>query len=221
MLRRGDARLLHQKEGRRSVTDPPKLSPLGNALLGIQAEIQRMLSQAPRKIFTRQFAHHTERGAALVAVASLDETLKRTIIDNLIQDQAASSVLFGDTGPLGAFGLRIRLGYLMGLYNSTVYQDLLTIAKIRNTFAHQPGSKDFSEQQIKSWVTSMSFVKWLRAEVKNQKGSEALKVLQEICSTYDLTKIPYQFMAICLLLEGLVSSGTAKVDINKSARFTD
>jgi len=99
-----------------------------------------------------------DRSAAIVAAALLDAKLDRYLRSALIQDADALDSMFKERGPLGSFGSRINLGYLLGVYSAEARNDLKQIAKIRNTFAHQTGIRSFTESPIRDHCANLSLI---------------------------------------------------------------
>jgi DNA-binding MltR family transcriptional regulator len=66
----------------------------------------------------------------------------------LVQDDKVIDDMFRHIGPLGTFSSRIGLAYLVGRISKTVYENLETIRKIRNDFAHTRDDLQFSCQGI-------------------------------------------------------------------------
>lgn len=90
----------------------------------------------------------SDRGAAILAAATFEHWLESNIIENFVElDQDMRNNLF-DNGPLSTFSAKINLGFALGLYNKTVLNDLHTVRRIRNKFAHSTGPMNFKDQPI-------------------------------------------------------------------------
>jgi hypothetical protein len=99
-----------------------------------------------------QWYSESDRGAALVGSALVESTLRAAIRAHMVPGDVAESLasnIFGETGALGAFGVQIEFGFLLGLYSDGVRRDLKIIQKIRNRFAHQVRMKSFDVPEIK------------------------------------------------------------------------
>lgn len=70
-------------------------------------------------------------------------------------EKEISQQLFNPSGPLGPFGTKIRVAYMLRILPPEVHKDLIIVSKIRNKFAHDLSVKSFSDQQITDWVKSM------------------------------------------------------------------
>jgi hypothetical protein len=70
-------------------------------------------------------------------------------------EQVISQDLFRPSGPLGPFGTKIRVAYMLRILPFEIYKDLITVSKIRNKFAHELSIKSFDHQQLSAWVKGM------------------------------------------------------------------
>ncbi len=79
-----------------------------------------------------------DRGAALIMAGFLDAKLTDAIKACLRSDKDYLTKLFKPGGPIGAFGTKVDLGYLLKLYRKETRRDLEAVVTIRNRFAHAP-----------------------------------------------------------------------------------
>ena len=86
--------------------------------------------------FLDEFNKETERGAALLAAALLDEMLRRIIAAYLIPNEGAEKLLSGFNAPLGSFSARISAALALGVINEVEAAECGRLRKIRNEFAH-------------------------------------------------------------------------------------
>jgi DNA-binding MltR family transcriptional regulator len=70
-------------------------------------------------------------------------------------EKAISQELFRPSGPLGPFGTKIQVAYMLRILPPEAYKDLITVSKIRNKFAHDLSIKSFDHPQISAWVKGM------------------------------------------------------------------
>jgi len=89
------------------------------------------------------------RSAAIVAGIMVEDSLEKKLKSTLRNSSVFDS-LFGLGRPLHFFGQRNQLAYLMRIYGKPFYQELETIASIRNRFAHLYVDKK-SGQPIKNF----------------------------------------------------------------------
>jgi len=88
------------------------------------------------------------RGGVMVACATLDDLLAKTIAARLIDDANAGKLLDGFNAPLGSFSSRIVAAFALGVVSRLEFDDLQVIRKIRNDFAHRAGVS-FADPSIK------------------------------------------------------------------------
>lgn len=80
----------------------------------------------------------------------LEDALKSYMHDTKDGSSFVIQELFRDTGPLGPFKTKARLGFALGLYGADAISDISNIIKIRNLFAHNIKPDSFQENQIKA-----------------------------------------------------------------------
>jgi hypothetical protein len=95
-----------------------------------------------------------ERAIAIVGAAFLDSILEHTLINFLADDEKETRKLLGVERPMGAFSNRITATYCLGLICKTVRDDLRTVGKIRNKFAHELGAS-FDLEPVRGWCLSL------------------------------------------------------------------
>jgi DNA-binding MltR family transcriptional regulator len=91
------------------------------------------------------FEHNPERGVAIALPAIIENHLTAILKVAMRPDGRIWNDLFSSHGPLGNFGIKIRLAYMLGLIESTRLKDLTIITKIRNEFAHKISIKTFDQ----------------------------------------------------------------------------
>jgi len=92
----------------------------------------------------------TDRGAAIVGVAWVEEELQAAIESFLETDDKAWKRLFGRSGPLSTFSAKIDLARLLGMCSTVIASDLHILRDIRNEFAHSIAAKDHTGLSFKS-----------------------------------------------------------------------
>jgi DNA-binding MltR family transcriptional regulator len=92
----------------------------------------------------------SHRGIAVVGAAIVENRLTAVLRAAMRQDESALQELFRSSGPLGTFGTKIRLAYLLRLIHEDLYNDLLIVTRIRNAFAHDVKISSFEEQSIRA-----------------------------------------------------------------------
>ena len=99
--------------------------------------------------FLREFQDETDRGAALVGAAVIDDRLAETLRAFMVSNNAASALLDGGTAPLGTFSSRIDATYALGLISAHEHSECHIIRRIRNEFAHRKHGVTFMDQKIR------------------------------------------------------------------------
>lgn len=121
-----------------------------------------------------RFTKQADRGAALVAVAWVDDALEARIRAAFRPDKKTADELLRSGGPLGSFAMRIKLASLLDLVEATVSKDLDRIRRIRNDFAHRRGDLRFTTPSIKDRcrafhaVTACRLGGWMLRSPKQQ-----------------------------------------------------
>ena len=93
--------------------------------------------------FVSEIENQTDRGAAIIATAWLEEQLSAVIKLQFKDDASAWKRLFGSSGPMGTLSAKIDIAKLLGVLSDDSYSDMHQIRKIRNEFAHEVMAKDF------------------------------------------------------------------------------
>jgi hypothetical protein len=98
--------------------------------------------------FLKEFQAETDRGAALVGAALIDDRLERLLRSHLLDCKESSEILDGGYAPLGTFGARIKSAYCLGLITEAEYRECDLIRRVRNLFAHSLHGLTFRDQQV-------------------------------------------------------------------------
>ncbi len=94
----------------------------------------------------------SDRGAAIVGEAILDQSLSVLLSNYLVKDQAEIDDLLDHRGPLSTLHSKSALAYCLGLITRGQLRDLRAINTIRNHFAHKLRTASFSDQSIKQVI---------------------------------------------------------------------
>lgn len=105
----------------------------------------------------------TDRGAAIIGAAWLEEELGAAIQSFLHYDPKASPRLFSRAGPLSSFSSKIDLARVLGMCTAAISSDLHIIREVRNEFAHSVLSKEnnalsFATQSLRDKCLSLKCV---------------------------------------------------------------
>ena len=99
-----------------------------------------------------EIGEQSDRGAAIVAFAFLDDVLTDVIQSRLHKykhkGEDVSKFMFQGAGPLATFSARRRLALMLGIIGPKTYDDLVRLAQVRNEFAHGRLRRTFKSQKI-------------------------------------------------------------------------
>ena len=98
--------------------------------------------------FLEEFQNESDRSAAIIGAAFLDEHLKQLLINFFVDDAKEVAHLLSGESPLGSFGARIRAAYCLGLISRESFESLKLIKDVRNAFAHQLHGLTFDDKAI-------------------------------------------------------------------------
>ena len=98
--------------------------------------------------FTNGLRSESDRGAALVGMAYLDELIHHVIGQHMIDEPKRVKELLDYPGPLSTAASKIDLAYTLGWIGPQVRDDLCIIRKIRNEFAHSHKTLTFDDPAI-------------------------------------------------------------------------
>jgi hypothetical protein len=110
-----------------------------------------------------------ERAIAIVGAAFLDGMLEDILASFMVDDEKETKKLLGFDQAMGTFSSRITATYCLGLICKTVRNDLRTVAKIRNRFAHELRAS-FDQEPVRDWCLSL---KWHEFSMMMKAPAEA------------------------------------------------
>jgi len=114
-----------------------------------------------------QFQQESERGSALLAGALLDDVLAERLKDFFVADPNAVKAMMGVERPLGTFGARIQMGYLLGFFGPETRKALEIIKDVRNSFAHYHQLAHYTDPEV-SRVCLTLLPGWIEAVMDGQ-----------------------------------------------------
>lgn len=127
-----------------------------------------------------EIASQSDRGAALVAAAYVEERL-RAAIRALCTDTIADAKDGGDTvearlfegnGAVATFSAKINVGFAMGFFGPVTLRDLHLVRKIRNHFAHEVSSVSFADAPVSDWCRELRLPDWCRPSIDEASPTE-------------------------------------------------
>ena len=95
----------------------------------------------------KEFHDAPDRVLAIVGGAYLDSLLKELLRAVFVDDEKVVNDFLGMYGPLSSNRARYNLAYCLGLIDGEQREDLQTIAKIRNKFAHRYDLHSFEDAE--------------------------------------------------------------------------
>ncbi|MGJ3523110.1 hypothetical protein ACR4XJ_08740 [Nitratidesulfovibrio sp. D1] len=107
-----------------------------------------------------------------------------------------------------SFTMKLKIAYSVGLISEPLYNDLCTIAKIRNVFAHNPSANSVDQEHVSKHIsallTSMNDIieAMKRSVVENTKNNLGV-TYEQISSTMDAS---FTLRHVISLLYGLIKS---------------
>ena len=118
--------------------------------------------------FLSEFQDETDRAAAVLGPAMLDQLLKELIDASLVSDDLAKK-LTGKMMPVGTFSARITLSQAMGLISASEAKDFHRMREIRNSFAHELHGLSFETQSVRDSCRNFKIIDESREIPTNQE----------------------------------------------------
>ena len=126
-----------------------KQHSLSPTIPGLSVDVGRFMSDLEKE---------TDRGAALVAAAFIDDVLKSMLIAKFVDRPKNVKQFLEYPRPLSTFSSRIELAYLLGLIGPKMYKGLKQIQKIRNDFAHSHKSLSFEDVKVSKKCEELNLI---------------------------------------------------------------
>jgi DNA-binding MltR family transcriptional regulator len=101
--------------------------------------------------------NESDLASVLVGTSYLDYTLASLLARYFIESDIAPKLLDLPRGPLSTFSSRADLAYCLGLIPKGLYQNLETIGRIRNAFAHSYLYLKFDHPEIVKLIDPLIF----------------------------------------------------------------
>jgi hypothetical protein len=113
----------------------------------------------------QEIMREKDRGAAVVGGGFLEAKLTELIQVVLRDDEDTARQLFKPTGPLGGFGNKVLVGYMLRLYRKETRNDLILIGEIRNRFAHRPEPTTFATDFVRERCEKLTIFERVWGEI--------------------------------------------------------
>ncbi len=111
-----------------------------------------------------------ERAIAIIGATFLDRILEHILINFMVDDEKETRKLIGIDRAMGTFSSRVTATYCLGLSCKTVRDDLRTVGKIRNRFAHELQAS-FDQEPIRGWCLSL---RWYEFSMMMKAPADAI-----------------------------------------------
>lgn len=112
-----------------------------------------------RQKVMQEVANDSDRSVGIAAPAFVEQELALCLKRHLVPGtKRLQDHLFKPSQALGSFGVKIDMGFIMGIYSKRAHADLVAIKEIRNTFAHEPDATSFDFPKIAARCEKLRFV---------------------------------------------------------------
>jgi hypothetical protein len=141
-----------------------------------------------------------DRSMAIVAGAFVEDHLTTVLKSRFHHDEKIVREMFNKSGPLASFGTKINLAFLTGLLSERACNDLRTILKIRNQFAHVLGVSTFEMQPVKDFALNLTIPDWYNVTfgITTSQNGDAIDInLIDDDLKKDLNKPRARYIASC------------------------
>ena len=116
----------------------------------------------------------SHRAMAVIAGAFVEDHLTDLIKSRMVKNEKMHKEMFSPGRAFGDFGVKINLGYLMGLYSAAALKELDIIKYIRNGFAHRIDTHNFSQQHIRDRCHNLLL--WQDIKIKMRRDADTKKL---------------------------------------------
>lgn len=99
--------------------------------------------------------NESDLGCVLIVASYIDHALASLLKRHFIESRAVDKLLESPRGSISSFASRCDLAYCLGLIPKSFYQNLETLGKIRNTFAHSYLPLGLADDNIAPLVSSL------------------------------------------------------------------
>lgn len=108
--------------------------------------------------FLKELSSSSPRSTVIVGAAVIDRLLEQLLENKIVKNKNIAENFFtGPTAPFGSFSAKIKAVYLLGLVSIKTYQDLESLRKIRNKFAHDIFDCDFSNEEVVKIIRNFNY----------------------------------------------------------------
>jgi hypothetical protein len=126
-------------------------------------------------LLKRENSPFADYAIAMIGASYLERSIAISMIGRFVDlnpEEERRLFSFDADGPLATFSARIKVGYAMYLFGRETRDDLESIAKIRNLFAHHPSLITFNLPETKANCESLLVLKRLPAGEKKHTDND-------------------------------------------------
>ena len=123
---------------------------------------EETLKNSIERIFDENLAYYAEldgesdRATAILAVARFEDKLREAIAKQFVELNRKLEIrIFCGYGPLSTLAGKLDIAYALGMYDQKTLENLRSIKKIRNKFAHSPKPVQFVENDIADMCSTL------------------------------------------------------------------
>lgn len=167
-----------------------------------------------------EFHKQNDRTVAIVGAAYLDSMLDSLLRATFIDVPDETDRLLRPDAPLGSHGSRCQLAYCLGLITRDQCDDLKTIAKIRNAFAHDFKARDFNASPIRDFCALLQQPALLAAMPEKIFPNETAKHMADYVRDITATPREKYRMSVISLFGGLLRRITYVRRVEPNAWFS-
>jgi len=102
----------------------------------------------PLEVLDAEFAGASDRAAAIVAAAVIDDALRTLLAAVMVEDHPPGLDVFAPGQELGSYMGRVKIAFMLGLIDDSERMRLSLVAKVRNEFAHLAEDISFNTPRI-------------------------------------------------------------------------
>ena len=142
---------------------------------------------------------NSERVAALVGCAMLDQSLRLSIECRLRADKDMTRKIFAPSGTLGDTARKVDIAYMLNILEKDVHKTLSGIVELRNLFAHQLNmTLDSKDKKMKAALAKLTLHEG-KTEYPHPVRPESSNIeIEPILSAVDTLIINMKFCLIAL-----------------------
>lgn len=136
-----------------------------------------------------EFQNESDRAAVVLGAAVVDTLLEELLRAFFVDDSTAADQLLGVERPLGSFGARGRAAYCLGLVSKEHFDDLRTLGRIRNRFAHDLHGLDFRDTSVRDLCLNLKAIKTILPDREVDARSRYIVSVAHIASWLSLNRL--------------------------------